>query len=222
MARGGGTICSLCVAAILGWKVLRDPTGQQARLHTTGDGSAMACAEVIGAVDTSSSSSFSSSSQGQPRGEKKGKIPQQKDGAKGCDCAGCSGLAGSQAEGFWQQLTPSLSTRHAAALGCDTPRHPVLGHPGRGGQPQPNPLGAEKSWGGPRAGVGGCPLALCPLPAGVAAPWTEGTPLAQPPAAAPYGQQGSAGRDRTVPYPCMEDGGVGFSPWLCRSGLVPG
>lgn len=52
-------------------------------------------------------------------------------------------------------------------------------------------------------------------------PQMEGTPLAQPPAAAPRGQQGSAGRDRTVPYPPAEDGGAGSSPWLCRSGLVP-
>lgn len=82
-------------------------------------------------------------------------------------------------------------------------------------QPQPSPMGTEEPWGGPWAGVGGCPLALCPLPAGVAAPRVEGNPCHSP------RQEGSAGRDGTVPYPCTEDGGVGSLPWLCRSGLVP-
>ena len=115
--------------------------------------------------------------------------------------------AGQRGPGSGCRLPPS--TGHAAASGCARP-----GHPARGGSPSPAPW-ALRSPGVPLGQGRGAAPSRVPAACRGGSPSGAGDPLGTAP------QQGSAGRDGAVPYPCAGDGGFGSSPWPRRPGLVP-
>lgn len=168
----------------------------------------MTCAGALdtGGVDTSSSS------QGQPGGEEKGKIPREEVGAGGCGCAGRSGLTGSRAEGVWQRLTPFPEHQlgHAVALGCGTP-----GHPGSGSSPSPAPWAPRSPGEALGQGWGAAPWLCAHCLQGWQPLGWRGILVTAPGRRAPRGGMGLSPTpaQRTVGLgPCHGCAGLGLSP----------